>query len=374
MAGVFGLDDLAAGDDRAEQLAAVETAILDYLKDAKAVQGAQKSIAREALIHALEGAGHSVTVEDITKDSNTAELWRTIQEAIWRQEAAELASLQPEPDYDTAWAYRQLDGLDTSRRVRLMAHKVLWRAEFPGVLFDDAEECYQCLTKDYGAMRRGVSLQAYAENLEAAKESDRPAAEDVLKASIRPAHRLPKRYMKALLISKLGLLEMLDGQGWTSSDPRAIAVKKAALYWAKEIHYWLRLNVKKEQTPAEIVNKLLRKLGLKAIASGRPGKRGEQRDRVWRVEDAENLYRARLLEALRGRLSASVSTISNGDGLTDQTVDAGYGGGIEASPNSGLWEADCAQEPLPLLRSLVGLPGHSEADGPHWMRSEAVSG
>ena len=362
IAGVFGLDDLTAGDDRAEQLVTVENAILDYLKDAKAVQGAQKSIAREALIHALERAGHSVVVEDVAKDSDTAELWRIMKEKIWREEAAEIASLNPEPEYDTAWAYRQLDGLDTSRRVRLMAHKVLWRAEFPGVFFDDAEECYQCLTKDHGAMRRGVSLQAYAENLEAAKEGDRPAAESILRASIRPTHKLPKRYMKALLISKLGLLEMLDGRGWTSSDPRAIAVKKAALYWAKEIHYWLRLNIKAEQTPAEIVNKLLRRLGLKAVAASRPGKRGEQRDRVWSVADAKNPYRMRLLEALRGRLSEPGSTISYGDSSTNKTVDTSPDKGSNDLPEGMLLpekrtdEAIVAIPPPPIHSSWSPAP------------------
>lgn len=359
IAGVFGLDDLTAGDDRAEQLVNVENAILDYLKDSKAVQGAQKSVAREALIHALEGAGHNVVVENVAKDSDIAELWRMMKEKIWREEAAEIASLQSEPEYDTAWAYRQLDGLDTSRRMRLMAHKVLWQAEFPGVLFDEAEECYQCLTKDHGAMRRGVSLQAYAENLEAAKEGDRPAAEGVLKASIRPAHKLPKRYVIALLISQLGLLEMLDGQGWTSSDPRAIAVKKAALYWAKEIRYWLRLNIKAEQTPAEIVNKLLRKLGLKAIASGRPGKRGEQRDRVWRVEDVENPYRMRLLEALRSKLYRSVSTIINGNNLVSQIADTGHSGSTEAYLGREFQGGDCTRLRASLGDRVIGFTEES---------------
>ena len=68
--------------------------------------------------------------------------------------------------------------MESSREARTIAHKVLWREAFPGVLFDNAEEVYQAITKDYGSMRRGVLLQAQAMNLEAVKESDRAAAEE----------------------------------------------------------------------------------------------------------------------------------------------------------------------------------------------------
>ncbi|MGB3613661.1 MAG: hypothetical protein WBA10_07705, partial [Elainellaceae cyanobacterium] len=301
---VFGIIDET---DRSDDLQTIENAILEYREAAIAVSGNQKAIARDALIHALESAGHNVKVEKVDLDREIIELWQEVQEEIWREEAQEIAAIRLDETHTTAWAYRALDGIDTSRKTRTMAHKVLWRDEFPGVLFDDAEEVYQCLIKDYGTMRRGVSLQAHAENLEAAKVGDRAIAQSVLTADIRAAHRLPKQFMRASLIQQTGILTLLDGQSWTNGDPRAIAVKRAALHWKREIYYWLRLTIREDQTPVAIVSKLLKKLTLKAACQSRLGKRGEQ-ERIWGIEDLDNVYRARLLESLRGKLLATVVT------------------------------------------------------------------
>ena len=320
IAKVFGIDIEVA--NRSEDMETIEDAILSYREVAIAVSGNQKAIARDALIHALESAGHQVTSRRGAYDAEVAELWKQVQEDIWRQEAQEIADIQLDPHQDLAWAYRALDGVDTSRKTRLEAYKVLWRDEFPGMLFDDAEEVYQCLIKDYGSMRRGVSLQAHAENLQAAKVADQAIAQSVLTADIRNPHQLPRRLMKATLIQQLGILSLLDGQTWCNSDPRAIAVKRAALHWSREIFYWLRLNIQESQTPSAIVNKLLKRLGLKAIAVSRPGKRGEQKERVYGIKDLDNPYRQRLLEASRGKLLETVSANSKGGkDSTDQITD-----------------------------------------------------
>lgn len=311
ISGVFDLQELTGQDDRAEHLLTIETAILDYLAEAKTVSGAQKSIAQQALAARLEADGHVVRTVQVMKDQKTCGLWKVIDEEMWRSDAMEIASLQPSDKQNIDWAFKALGGNDTGHDVRMMAHKVIWRDEFPGVSFDDPEDCYQVLTKDFGAMRRGVLMQARAENLDATKEQDRQAAANVLQASIRAPHRLPKNFMRATLIAKTGILALLVNPQWSNTDPRAIAVKKAALYWAREIYYWLKLSINPDQSPCEIANKLIRKLGLKAIALSRPGKRSENRNRVWAIEDADNPVRARLLEALRRKLSGSVSTICN---------------------------------------------------------------
>ncbi|MBD2261118.1 plasmid replication protein, CyRepA1 family [Pseudanabaena sp. FACHB-2040] len=322
ISGVFGLQELTQGGERSEHLLTIESAVLDYLAAAKTVTGAQKSIAQQALAARLEADGHTVRTVQVLKDQRACDLWKAIDEQLWRSDAEEIAALQPSDQQDVEWAFKALGGNDTSYDVRMMAHKVLWRDEFPGVTFDDPEDVYQALTKDFGAMRRGVLMQARAENLNAAKEQDRQAATNVLSASIRAPHRLPKNFIKATLIAKTGVLALLDGSSWSNVDARAIAVKKAALYWAKEIYYWLKLQVKPEQTPCEIANKLIRKLGLKAVATARPGKRSQSRNRLWSIEDAQNPTRVKLLEALRRKFSGSVSTICNKDSeIPDQIMD-----------------------------------------------------
>ena len=87
-----------------------------------------------------------------------------------------------------------------------------------------------------------------------------------------------------LLLSKIGILKLMDGSTYSNSDPRAIAIKKAALPWAREIRYWFRLNIKPEQTPVEICNKLIRKFGVKAVAIARPGRRGQQKNLIYQVD------------------------------------------------------------------------------------------
>lgn len=332
IAGVYGIDELlTAEDERAALLATIETAVLSYLAEAKAVTGAQKQMLNASLVSRLEQAGHCVSCSiRLLKDARTVDLWKEVQEAIWRDDAAAIASAEVTPEHSPEWARRTLDSLECSLETGTLAQKVLYRDEFPGVDFDDAQECYEALCRDYGAMRRGVLLQAKAENLDAAKESDRAAAEAILKGDLRALHRLPKGYARAMLVAKTGVLELLDGNPYSNTDPRAIAVKSAALKWAGEIGYWLRLQVKPSQTPVEIAHKLLKKLNLEADRESRPGeiqqvarpgKRGEHRDKVYQVDLTVNPVRGRLLEALRHKLSGSVSSIRNNSDSLNQIKD-----------------------------------------------------
>lgn len=322
IAGVYGVDELlTAEDERAALLATIETAVLNYLAQAKAVAGAQKQMLNASLVNRLEQAGHRVTSVRLLKNAPTVDLWKQIQEEIWREDAAAISTAEVRPEHTPEWARKALDSLECSLETRILAQKVLWRDEFPGVDFDDAQECYEALCRDYGAMRRGVVLQAKAENLDAAKEFDRAATEAILKGNLRALHRLPKGYARAMLIAKTGILELLDGSPYSNTDPRAIAVKAAALKWASEISYWLRLQVKASQTPVEIVNKLLKKLDLAAVAIARPGPRGSDRERTYQVSGLDNPIRLRLLEALRRKLSESVSTICNRESPDLQIVD-----------------------------------------------------
>ena len=295
------------GDNR--EMSILESAISEYLAETQIVNGAQKQIAQAALIDRLERSGHIVRTEKLDADTDTKQLWDETQEAIWQEEAKEFAAIIPADGQDVKWAWDTLDSMESTREKRLIARKVLLRDEFPEVLFNNPEECYEALLKEYGAMKKGVRLQTQIEFLEAVKQADKQAIGDIMTAEVRAIHRLPKNYIRAGILKDLGILEMLDGKTWTNQDPRTIKTKQRALKYANQIGYWLRLQIKADQTPSEIVNKLIRKLGLGTEAVGRPGKRGEKRDRVWMAVGLDNPIRAKLLEAARTKSSKSVSTI-----------------------------------------------------------------
>lgn len=316
MAGAFGLDELLnAAPEDAERIAQIETAVIDFHATQRAVQGAQKAIAYEYLLRRLEKAGHRVSEVKCSLEKSTSELWKEIQESIWQDDAAAIATATIEPQHDEKWAFKTLSSNDSSRAKRLKAQKVLWQAEFPGVTFDDPEECYEALCLDYGAMRRGVLLQVQAENLGATRQADMDRAQAVLTADVKALHRLPKKLARATLIAKLQVLELLDGKEYCNHAKLAQTIKAAALANAGAIREFLGLTIREHQTPSEIVNKLLRKLGLEIDRGDREGAvkrlrreggRGEQRW-IYSVDLAYSPTRQKLLEAAQLKASEAGS-------------------------------------------------------------------
>lgn len=302
----------------------IEQAALDYISKSLTVSGAQKLIAKDALIDRLERAGHRISIERAPMDKEIAASWKETQDEIWRDRARFAAGLKIDPEVNTKdWAIEQLQKLEVGREMRVKAQKVLWRSEFPGIGFDDEGECYEAIYKDYGRMKRGVKMQAMAERPDRAKASEAEAIASILKGNIRALHRLPKNAAKAVLLAHLGILELLDGESYSNTDLRVVTAKERALKCRNEIRYWLNLNINDEQTPVEICHKLLVRLGFEvdrknrpgAIETvGRPGQRGDSRNRIYRVNGEFSPTRTRLLEAYRRKLSGKrhepVSTIS----------------------------------------------------------------
>jgi hypothetical protein len=318
---VYGLADLLEthDDEQAEQMGTIQTAVMDYLAAAKATIGNQKLIAHLALVERLKGAGHNVTMAQAQKDKGIVTQWKAINEQIWREEAAAIAQAQVTDRHTIEWARRALDALDVSIETRVTAQKVLWRDDFPGMLFDCPEESYTALTRDYGAMARGVKLQVRAENLDGAKLDDAEVIQAIFSGNIKAIHRLPRNYIQALLLSQSGVLELLDGKTYHNADPRCQKVKAWAIEFGKEISYWLRLQIQETQTPIEICHKLLRKFGLErdkadragAIKTiGRKGRRGANKE-SFQIDLEYCPIRTRLVKALRSRLSKSVTSICN---------------------------------------------------------------
>jgi hypothetical protein len=335
IAGAYGIADLLSDDDGNELRGTIETAIMNYLCDAKKVAGYQKRIAHHALASRLKKAGHNVSSIAITSDPDATELWEIINEELWREEAAAIAGAVIEDTHTLKWARKALDGLDTSLETRLLAQKCIWRSDFPGMMFDCEKECYSALTRDYGAMARGVKLQAKAENIEGAMLDDAQLTKEILSGNIRALHRIPRSHLQARLIAMSGVLSLTDGVPYTNEDPRCKAVKQWALNTSKEISYWLGLHVNADQTAIEICHKLLKRMGLERDKSdqldkhdmpgrigaikmvGRKGKRGANTEQ-FQIDLNYDPIRAKLLEAARRKLSESVTSISNKENLSTE--------------------------------------------------------
>lgn len=319
LAAGYGLANLL--EERDELQATIEGAVLEYISVAKAVSGSQKQIAHQALAMRLERSGHNVQSDrKCEPDPKWAKFFKGIREMLWDEEAAGIAGAKVAPLIHTIeWARRTLDGLDTTLEIRTIARKVLWRDEFPGMAFDDVSQCFNALTLDYGAMAKGASLQARAENLEASAVADKEITKQILSGNIRALHLLPKKHIQALLIQKSGVLDLLEGFEYDSDHPTCQAVKDFALQNRNNIYYWLRLNIQKTQSAVTICHKLLKKMGIVRqrendviqqgliLMVGQFGSR-DDRDEVFRIETNPrgNYTRWQLLNASRSKLSGTV--------------------------------------------------------------------
>ena len=316
---IAGLYNLGSDPDegRDELVRTTESAVLAYLAEAKAVSGNQKLIAQESLVYQLAQAGHNITLAKVSKDKAAADLWKKANRTIWWEDALAIAQSQIDPDIHTQeWAYNTLNSIDASRESRIKAQKVLLRIEFPGIDFDDPQLCFEALTNNNGKLRSGVLMQIKAESPDAALEMDRSAATAILNGDLRPLHRLPKNYSKALLISLSGVLDLLDQASYSNASAIAKGVKDFALKYADEFRYWLGFNIDATQTPIAICHKLLKRLGLvcerkdrpgaiKCVA--RPGERNQQRDRIYCIDMAYSEIHTQLLNAARHKVSGMVS-------------------------------------------------------------------
>ncbi|MBW4539705.1 MAG: DUF3854 domain-containing protein [Myxacorys chilensis ATA2-1-KO14] len=316
LTGVYEAEAVSSEND--EYNDSIKLAALEYYSRSAALRSCQKAIARESLGYELEREGHEIEGVEWGTDSNEAEALKSAREEIWREDAHRMAVSEVCETLEAA--YKTLNN-ECSLEDEIKAEKTIWRSHFPDINFDDDEECYWIVTRDRGAMRRGVQLQATTENLAAAKELDRESAQKVFANSLGLSHRLPRNHVKSLLLNKLGILELADrGVELSNSDPRCLAVQGRALQFAKEIRYWLGLTVleeyiddkgRKRHTPIDICSKLLGKLNLELKSIKRTGARND-RERIYQVaisnvppeQQSEAWeYRQKALEAARRRLA-----------------------------------------------------------------------
>ncbi|MFM7423423.1 MAG: hypothetical protein ACKO7W_00210, partial [Elainella sp.] len=311
LAGYQRVFEIEAALDESGELAAIGAAQAQFYSDQVTSVGIEKSYARDVLIELLKQEGHNIDPDTIFVDfGSDRELkvnLKWAQEEIWREDAAAIATSDP-ADMTPQEARELLNSSDLTTAKRWAALKVLYRDEFPGIDFNDSADCYTALTENFGQTRRGVLLQVQAANLDAAKAAEAEQVKAVLENGIPLPHQLPRKFFRAALIERLGLLELLDGSPYQESDERVVRIKAAALHLAKEIYRYFTLSIRVSQTGIEIVNKLLRKLGLEAEVLRKVGPRGCQ-VKVWGLPDLCAPIRVRLLKAATERVGGNPDAI-----------------------------------------------------------------
>ena len=290
----------AEGDQRrveSTRLAGISLAVQNFLAVNRTAIGAQKAVSLDALKMFLEADGHVIIGErTITKDAGIQEALKRIQEEIWYEDAVLMARLQKE------------DKVLDSYSKDMLLRKLSLREQFPGVSFDDIDLCYEGVFQENGTMYRGICLQAAIANTTKARELEAEQVKALLSGAVKLPHKLPHTAVRAILLEQIGIMSLLDGKAYDKADLRVLALKESALKWKDEIWFWLGLHIKESQTPIEVANKLLRKLGLEAEVVRWVGSRGRQ-IRVYGIEGLCRPTRITLLEAAYSRLEADTSTI-----------------------------------------------------------------
>lgn len=309
MARLSRLEALLEG--QSEQAIADQEAALDYLAIEIDSRGKMKQIARAYLSHRLTQAGHRVRLTQAAKNPEMKAHRSEARDRVNRRKGVELAAITIGPEHDAEWAAKKSKSMECSKGDRLRLRKIQLRGDYPEMPWDDPEHCYQAFYADGGKLDRGVKLQAAAENLEATERLERERLEQILSKEFKALHRLPKRAIAAKLIAASGILDLLkDGTPYSNSDPRCIRIKEKLLPYRADIQYFWGLNLKEDQSPVEIANKILKsKLGLKPKAIARLGSRGD-RERFWEITGHDDFLRLEMLESRRRKLFELVSTIS----------------------------------------------------------------
>ncbi len=262
---------------------ATAAAVVGFACANDGLRGAQKSIAYEYLCSALEQDGFRVARLEPEPDPESKALVKAAktalveaQEKIWRDDAVTQATAVPFDSVDKA---RSVKAQNCSLADQFRADKTLLIAEFPGIDFDDPEICYQTGYRD-----RGVMISGVRKNIDAL-DPDRVAAALSKSATALVAqgfnHKLPTRHLRAVLLNKSGILDLIDPDViYQNGDAALVAVQQFAVKYRADLRYVAGIDVQPESVDTkgrtthsaiDVVGKLLKCLGLRFLTVSRKG-------------------------------------------------------------------------------------------------------
>lgn len=299
----------------ASEAPALQTSINNFYAVTTVRAGLEKSIAHHALCERLKASGHEVVSLELAHEPATAKLMKKAVELIER-EWAELIAETPLALTDDLELAKYLSRIDAPTPAQLAkAEKIFLASKYGASLdFGDVEVCYQ-VTKKYGALTKGVELEAAALNLQLAIANQKPAVKAIFDEEIKALHHLPTAAQKAILIDHCGILNLLDGQKYASNSPEMLEFKEKCLNLSDAFHQFMGLNFTSEQTPATFLSRLARRLQIK-FKTTRPGTFGENNPRVYQAYTSELI--AEDIQAAQLKLAEKQAELSQVESLNKQ--------------------------------------------------------
>ncbi|MEM1684859.1 MAG: plasmid replication protein, CyRepA1 family [Nanopusillaceae archaeon] len=263
-----------------------------------------KRIHRSRLKLVLKEAGHEViesalpTEKDAVKKikegmKEIRQLFKEIKQEIRKEKADLFASLTPGPEHTVEWARETLEKPQTSSKDRALASKVLKLNKLPEIAaqLNNPEFVYLAYYKDYARMDKQAEMRAITELGKECLITERENINRIIgpNAQIVAKHKLPTKILAATILNHIGILRLLDLEEYDNDHEIIKDIKEKAVQLAPEIWKLLRLDINRNQTGVTIANKLLKRLGLKAVVARQPRRdRGSNRPRFYRVEDPAN--------------------------------------------------------------------------------------
>ncbi len=254
------------------ELSDFEVTLQNFCAESMIQAGLQKSIAFEYLKHRLEQDGHLVNVIACDSDKSIAQEFMKARQQIESAEAEAIAHLYIDPEIDTvAWASEELSSTSSTVATRRKANKILARQRFPNVLFDDYESALSLVDR-YGALATAAELRAGAENPAAERAMEKAAVVDLLSASTRGYHLLPKRGNRAQILADIGILDLINyGEEYSRDSEIVQRIAAQAIKYAPAIWQFFSLNISEGQDLIGICHRLLKRLGYTIDQDERPG-------------------------------------------------------------------------------------------------------
>jgi ABC-type oligopeptide transport system ATPase subunit len=299
----------------ASEAPALQTTIDNFYNVVTVRAGLEKSIAHHALCERLKASGHEVISLELVHEPEAAKLMKKAVESIER-EWAELIAETPLALTDDLDLAKYLSRIDAPTPAQLAkAEKIFLASKYGASLdFGDVEVCYQ-VTQKYGALTKGVELEAASLNLQLAIANQKPAVKAIFDEEIKALHHLPTAAQKAILIERCGILNLLDGQKYATDSPEMLEFKEKCLNLSDGFHKFMGLTFTSEQTPATFLRRLANRLKI-TLKMTRPGKFGVNNPRVYQAYTSESI--AEDIQAAQLKLAEKQAELSQVENLNKQ--------------------------------------------------------
>ena len=257
---------------------------------------------RKALLSSLTAQGHTITH---TTEAPLSEVFResinAIRDDLQIEDAEQRASADIS-EMSSSKAHSILNSSASQRSDRIKAEKRLLLDAYPGLPVDDADFVLSNLVEARGRGLRQHTLLFLAQHPQVAQAMDRLTWSSQLNSKLIWLPSVKRQSVKTMLIEQSGMLELLKLERYHETSPEVEKVKDFAIRYQSDIKRVMGLWCAEHHTGIQIVNKLAKRLGMKAAILEKVGPRGAQ-VKIWHWSNREDCDRDAIFAALTERWS-----------------------------------------------------------------------